>query len=72
MTVYVVTGKLGEDMTLVAVGRIRDYLFQERKIATSLADRREELTSFDALKTFQEQPATCTKLSFNPEKSISP
>ncbi len=36
MTVYVVTGKLGAGKTLVAVGRIRDYLFQERKIATNL------------------------------------
>lgn len=36
MAVYVVTGKLGSGKTLAAVGRIRDYLNQGRRVATNL------------------------------------
>lgn len=36
MAVYVVTGKLGSGKTLAAVGRIRDYLRQGRRVATNL------------------------------------
>ncbi|WP_051235431.1 zonular occludens toxin domain-containing protein [Marinimicrobium agarilyticum] len=36
MSVYIVTGKLGNGKTLVTVGRIRDALHQGRRIATNL------------------------------------
>ena len=36
MSVYFVTGKLGSGKSLVAVGRIRDYLNQGRRVATNL------------------------------------
>lgn len=36
MSVYVVTGKLGSGKSLAAVGRIRTYLEQGRKVATNL------------------------------------
>ncbi|EBN6690252.1 zonular occludens toxin, partial [Salmonella enterica] len=34
MPVYFVTGKLGSGKTLVAVGKIRDYLVAGRRVAT--------------------------------------
>lgn len=36
MAVYFVTGKLGSGKSLAAVGRIRDYLSQRRRVATNL------------------------------------
>ena len=36
MSVYIVSGKLGQGKTLAAVGRIRDYLQQGRQVATNL------------------------------------
>lgn len=36
MAIYVVTGKLGSGKTLASVGRIRDYLMQNRRVATNL------------------------------------
>ena len=36
MAVYIVTGKLGNGKTLVTVGRIRDALYQHRRVATNL------------------------------------
>lgn len=36
MAVYFITGKLGCGKTLCAVGKIRDYMEQGRKIATNL------------------------------------
>lgn len=36
MAVYFVTGKLGSGKSLAAVGRIRDYLSQGRRVATNL------------------------------------
>jgi len=36
MAVYFVTGKLGSGKTLCAVGKIRDYMAQGRKVATNL------------------------------------
>ncbi len=36
MSVYIMTGKLGAGKTLAAVGRIRDYLNQGRRVATNL------------------------------------
>ena len=51
MTVYVVTGKLGAGKTLVAVGRIRDYLEQGRQIATNLDLNLHKLVGVHAKKT---------------------
>ncbi|AOE85598.1 zonular occludens toxin domain-containing protein [Pseudomonas sp. TCU-HL1] len=36
MAVYFVTGKLGSGKSLVAVGKIRDYLSDGRRVATNL------------------------------------
>lgn len=36
MAVYVVTGNLGSGKTLVCVGKIRDYLYMGRRVATNL------------------------------------
>lgn len=36
MSVYIVTGKLGNGKTLASVGRITEYLSQDRKVATNL------------------------------------
>ena len=36
MAVYFITGKLGSGKTLAAVGRIRDYLREDRRVATNL------------------------------------
>ena len=36
MPIYVVTGKLGAGKTLATVGRIRDYLNENRRVATNL------------------------------------
>ena len=36
MAVYFITGKLGSGKTLAAVGRIRDYLGEGRRVATNL------------------------------------
>ncbi len=36
MAVYFITGKLGSGKTLAAVGRIRDYLSEGRRVATNL------------------------------------
>lgn len=36
MSVHIVTGKLGNGKTLAAVGRIRDYLNEGRRVATNL------------------------------------
>lgn len=36
MPIYVVTGKLGSGKTLACVGRIKDYLLQNRRVATNL------------------------------------
>ncbi len=36
MAVYFITGKLGSGKTLAAVGRIRDYLAEDRRVATNL------------------------------------
>ena len=36
MTVYFVTGKLGSGKSLVAVGKIRDYMIAGRRVATNL------------------------------------
>lgn len=36
MTIYAITGNLGAGKSLVSVGRIRDYLFKGRKVATNL------------------------------------
>ena len=43
MAIYIVTGKLGSGKTLAAVGRIRDYLRQGRRVATNLNLRVEHL-----------------------------
>jgi len=43
MSVYIVTGKLGQGKTLAAVGRIRDYLRQDRRVATNLDLRLEHM-----------------------------
>ncbi len=43
MTVYIITGKLGSGKTLSAVGRIRDYLLQDRRVATNLDLRLDKL-----------------------------
>ncbi|MFK4136821.1 zonular occludens toxin domain-containing protein, partial [Pseudomonas luteola] len=36
MAVYFVTGKLGSGKSLVAVGKIRDYMIAGRRVATNL------------------------------------
>ncbi len=36
MAIYVYTGKLGSGKTLCAVGRMRDYLFQNRKVVSNI------------------------------------
>jgi len=36
MAIYCITGDLGSGKSLVSVGRIRDYLYQNRPIATNL------------------------------------
>jgi len=36
MAIYVFTGKLGSGKTLCAVGRIQDYLLQNKKVATNI------------------------------------
>ncbi len=36
MAVYFITGKLGSGKTLAGVGRIREYLWEKRKVATNL------------------------------------
>ena len=51
MSVYVVTGKLGAGKTLVAVGRIRDYLIEGRKVATNLNLNLHNLIGIKAKKT---------------------
>jgi len=43
VAIYIVTGKLGSGKTLAAVGRIRDYLRQGRRVATNLNLRLEGL-----------------------------
>lgn len=51
MSVYVVTGKLGAGKTLVAVGRIKDYLIEGRKVATNLDLNLHNLIGYKAKKT---------------------
>ncbi len=48
MTVYIVTGKLGSGKTLSAVGRIRDYLQQGRRVATNLDLSLDKLLSINS------------------------
>lgn len=48
MAIYFVTGKLGAGKTLAAVGRIRDYLWEGRRVATNLDLDLLELTGEDA------------------------
>lgn len=43
MAIYVITGKLGGGKSLCAVGRIRDYIAQGRRVATNLDLRLEHL-----------------------------
>lgn len=43
MAIYIVTGKLGSGKTLAAVGRIRDYLREGRRVATNLNLKLENL-----------------------------
>lgn len=47
MAVYLVTGKLGSGKTLACVGRIRDYLRQDRRVATNLDLHMDHLATSD-------------------------
>lgn len=51
MAVYFVTGKLGSGKSLVAVGKIRDYLSEGRRVATNLD------LWLDDMFTYHDQPA---------------
>lgn len=51
MPVYIVTGKLGSGKSLCTVGRIQDYLNQDRHIATNLDLKLENLVNPFAKKT---------------------
>ncbi|SEE79563.1 zonular occludens toxin domain-containing protein [Pseudomonas anguilliseptica] len=51
MAVYFVTGKLGSGKSLVAVGKIRDYLSEGRRVATNLD------LWLDEMFTYHDQPA---------------
>ncbi len=48
MAIYFVTGKLGAGKSLCAVGRINDYLFDGRRVATNLDLNMEYLTESDS------------------------
>jgi len=50
MTIYVVTGKLGAGKTLVAVGRIKEYLEEGRKVATNLNLNLKEMVGYKSKK----------------------